>query len=67
LLPYLLQQLSPALRAELANARRKDRQKQGKYKGRKSVINQSLINKAKDLKENSNLFVIQIAKVIGTN
>lgn len=31
------------------------------------MINQSLINKVKDLKENSKLFVTEIAKVIGTN
>jgi len=46
--------------AEFENTRRKDRQKQGiravqnqgKYKGRKTVINKTLIAKVKDLKEN---------------
>ncbi len=59
--------------AEFENNRRKERQKQGirvaqqqhKYTGRKSVINQTLIQKVKDLKENKNLSVIQIAKVTG--
>jgi DNA invertase Pin-like site-specific DNA recombinase len=59
--------------AEFENTRRKDRQKQGiqaaqkqgKYKGRKTVINKTLINKVKDLKENSNLSVTEIARVIG--
>ena len=59
--------------AEFENNRRRERQKQGiqaaqqqgKYTGRKSVINQSLIQKVKDLKENKNLSVTEIAKVIG--
>jgi len=59
--------------AEFENTRRKDRQKQGiraaqkqgKYKGRKTVINKTLIDKVKDLKENSNLSVTEIARVIG--
>jgi DNA invertase Pin-like site-specific DNA recombinase len=59
--------------AEFENARRKDRQKQGiraaqkegKYTGRKSVINQTLIRKVKDLKEQKNLSVTDIAKVLG--
>ena len=59
--------------AEFENNRRKERQKQGiraaqkegKYTGRKSIINQSLIRKVKDLKENSNLSVIEISRVIG--
>lgn len=59
--------------AEFENARRKDRQKQGiraaqkegKYTGRKSVINQTLIRKVKDLKEQKNLSVTDIAKVVG--
>jgi len=59
--------------AEFENTRRKDRQKQGiraaqkqgKYKGRKTVINKTLIPKVKDLKENSNLSVTEIARVIG--
>ena len=59
--------------AEFENARRKERQKQGiqaaqnegKYTGRKSVINQTLISKVKDLKEKKNLSVTEIARVIG--
>ena len=58
---------------EFENNRRKDRQKQGirvaqqegKYTVRKSVINQTLIQKVKDLKEKKNLSVTEIAKVIG--
>jgi len=58
--------------AEFENYRRKKRQKQGiraaqqegKYTGRKSVINQTLIQKVKDLKEKKNLSVTEIAKVI---
>lgn len=59
--------------AEFENNRRKERQKQGiraaqkegKYTGRKSVINQTLIQKVKDLKEKKSLSVTEIAKVIG--
>jgi DNA invertase Pin-like site-specific DNA recombinase len=59
--------------AEFENNRRKERQKQGiraaqqqgKYTGRKSVINQTLIQKVKNLKENKNLSVTEIAKVLG--
>ena len=59
--------------AEFENNRRKERQKQGirvaqqegKYTGRKSIINQSLIRKVKDLKENKNLSVSEIARVTG--
>lgn len=59
--------------AEFENNRRKERQKQGiraaqqegKYTGRKSVINQTLIQKVKHLKEKKNLSVTEIAKVIG--
>jgi len=59
--------------AEFENNRRKERQKQGiraaqqegKYTGRKSIINQSLIRKVKDLKENKNLSVTEISRVIG--
>ena len=59
--------------AEFENNRRKELQKQGiraaqkegKYTGRKSVINQTLINKVKDLKENKKLSVTQIARLIG--
>ena len=61
--------------AEFENNRRKERQKEGiraaqkegKYKGRKSVINQNLIRKVKDLKENSNLSVSEIGRVIGVS
>ena len=59
--------------AEFENNRRKERQKQGiraaqkegKYTGRKSVINQTLIQKVKDLKEKKSLSVTEIEKVIG--
>jgi DNA invertase Pin-like site-specific DNA recombinase len=59
--------------AEFENNRRKERQKQGiraaqqegKYTGRKSIINQTLIQKVKNLKENKNLSVAEIAKVLG--
>jgi len=59
--------------AEFENNRRKERQKQGiraaqqegKYTGRKSVINPTLIQKVKNLKEKKNLSVTEIAKVIG--
>jgi DNA invertase Pin-like site-specific DNA recombinase len=57
--------------AEFENNRRKDRQKQGiraaqqqgKYTGRKSIMNQTLIQKVKNLKETKNLS--EIAKVLG--
>jgi DNA invertase Pin-like site-specific DNA recombinase len=59
--------------AEFENNRRKERQKQGiraaqqqgKYTGRKTIINQTLIQKVKNLKENKNLSVTEIAKVLG--
>lgn len=59
--------------AEFENNRRKERQKQGilaakkagKYAGRKTVINRTLIQKVKDLKETKNLSVTEIARVIG--
>jgi DNA invertase Pin-like site-specific DNA recombinase len=59
--------------AEFENNRRKERQKhgiraaqqQGKYTGRKSIINHTLIQKVKNLKENKNLSVTEIAKVLG--
>ena len=59
--------------AEFENNRRKERQKQGiraaqkegKYAGRKTIITKTLINKVKDLKENSNLSVTEISRVIG--
>jgi putative DNA-invertase from lambdoid prophage Rac len=61
--------------AEFENNRRKERQKQGiraaqqegKYTGRKSVINQTLIQKVKNLKENKNLSVTEIARLIGVS
>ena len=40
-------------------------QKEGKYAGRKTLITKTLINKVKDLKENSNLSVTEISRVIG--
>ena len=54
--------------AEFENNRRKERQKagiraaqkEGKYKGRKTVINQTLITKVKDLKEKKNLYFMRI-------
>jgi len=57
--------------ATFENDRRKERQRQSilaakkadKYKGRKTGINKVLIAKVKDLKENSNLSVTQIAKL----
>ena len=59
--------------AEFENNRRKERQKQGiraaqkegKYAGRKTLITKTLINKVKDLKENSNLSVTEISRVVG--
>ena len=59
--------------AEFENNRRKERQKhgiraakkEGKYAGRKTLITKTLITKVKDLKENSNLSVTEIAKLIG--
>jgi DNA invertase Pin-like site-specific DNA recombinase len=59
--------------AEFENNRRKERQiqgiraaqEEGKYTGRKSVITKTLIQKVKDLKENSNLSVTEISRVIG--
>jgi putative DNA-invertase from lambdoid prophage Rac len=61
--------------AEFENNRRKERQKQGiraaqqegKYTGRKSIINQTLIQKVKNLKENKNLSVTEIARLIGVS
>ena len=59
--------------AEFENNRRKERQTQGiraaqqegKYTGRKSIINQTLIQKVKNLKETKNLSVTEIAKLLG--
>jgi DNA invertase Pin-like site-specific DNA recombinase len=57
--------------AEFENNRRKERQKQGiraaqkkgKYQGRKTVINKTLIQKVKHLKERKNLSVTDISKL----
>jgi len=59
--------------AEFENNRRKKHQKQGiratqkeeKYASRKTLITKTLINKVKDLKENSNSSVTEISRVIG--
>jgi DNA invertase Pin-like site-specific DNA recombinase len=59
--------------ATFENKRRKERQKQGieaakkagKYFGRKTVIDKKLIDQVRDLKENKNLTITQIAKVTG--
>jgi DNA invertase Pin-like site-specific DNA recombinase len=59
--------------ATFENERRKERQRQGiqaarkagKYRGRKTVITNKLITEVQDLKENKNLSITQIAKVIG--
>lgn len=59
--------------ATFENERRKERQmqgiaaakKSGKYLGRKTVINKKLIEQVKDLKENKNLSITQIAKITG--
>ena len=61
--------------AEFENNRRKERQKQGiraaqkkgKYTGRKTVINQTLIQKVKYLKERKNLSVTDISKLTGVS
>jgi DNA invertase Pin-like site-specific DNA recombinase len=61
--------------AEFENARRKERQKQGiraahkkgKYRGRKTVINQTLIQKVKHLKESKKLSVTNISKLTGVS
>ena len=57
--------------AEFENNRRKERQregirvaqKEGKYRGRKTVIDPRLIAKVKDLKENKKLSVTEIARL----
>ena len=59
--------------ATFENERRKERQRQGiqaakkagKYRGRKTVITKKLIAEVKDLKENKNLSITQIAKFTG--
>ena len=61
--------------AEFENNRRKERQKQGiqaarrkgKYQGRKTVINKTLIQKVKHLKETKNLSVSDISKLTGVS
>ena len=61
--------------AEFEHNRRKERQRrgieiakqEGKYKGRKTVINEKLINKIKHLKEDKNLPVIDISKLTGVS
>lgn len=55
------------------NERQKDRQRQGiqaakkngKYIGRKTVIDKKLISPVQDFKENKNLFLTEIAKLTG--
>jgi DNA invertase Pin-like site-specific DNA recombinase len=59
--------------ATFENERRKERQRQGisaakkagKYFGRKSVIDQKLIDQVRHLKENKNLTITQISKLTG--
>jgi DNA invertase Pin-like site-specific DNA recombinase len=59
--------------ATFETERRRERQKKGievakknkKYKGRKTVITPKLVAKVKDLKENKNLSVTEIAKLTG--
>jgi DNA invertase Pin-like site-specific DNA recombinase len=61
--------------AEFENNRRKERQKQGiqaaqkkgKYQGRKTVINKTLIQKVKYLKESKKLSVTDISKLTGVS
>ena len=61
--------------AKFENNRRKDRQKQGiraaqkkgKYQGRKTVINKTLIQKVQYLKERKNLSVTDISKLTGVS
>lgn len=59
--------------ATFENERRKDRQRQGiqaakkngKYLGRKTVIDKKLISQVQDLKENKKLSITEIAKITG--
>jgi len=61
--------------AEFENNQRKERQKQGiraaqkkgKYQGRKTVINKTLIQKVKHLKESKKLSVTYISKLTGVS
>ena len=55
------------------NERQKERQRQGiqaakkngKYLGRKTVIDKKLISQVQDLKENKNLSITEISKITG--
>ena len=59
--------------ATFENERRKDRQRQGiqaakkngKYFGRKTVIDKKLISQVQDLKENKNFSITEISKITG--
>ena len=59
--------------ATFENERRKERQRQGiqaakkngKYFGRKTVIDKKLISQVQDLKENKNLSITEISKITG--
>jgi DNA invertase Pin-like site-specific DNA recombinase len=59
--------------ATFENERRKDRQRQGiqaakkngKYIGRRTVIDKKLISQVQDLKENKNLSITEISKITG--
>jgi len=59
--------------ATFENQRRKERQRQGiqaakkngKYLGRRTVIDKKLISQVQDLKENKNLSITEIAKLTG--
>ena len=61
--------------AEFENNRRKERQiegiraaqEEGKYTGRKTVITKIMIKKVENLKENKNLSVTEIARLIGVS
>lgn len=62
-----------AAMVNIENKRRKEQQRQGikaakkasKYFGRKTVITKKLIAQVRDLKENKNLSISQIAKITG--
>lgn len=59
--------------ATFENERRKERQRQGiqaakkngKYLGRRTVIDKKLISQVQDFKENKNLSITEIAKLTG--
>ena len=61
--------------AEFEHNRRRERQRrgieiakqEGKYKGRKTVINEKLINRIKHLKEDKGLSVVDISKLTGVS